>query len=286
MPSLALAFLPLLAAAWAAPSPRATAIDTSSHCGQWDTVTASPYILNLDQWGISGATGSDCANLVSLSGTTIAWQSTWSWSGGSGVKTFTNIELTEGINVQLSDISAIEVRALSHHVWMHLLTPRSRLGTGAKPLVAPSSRTSRTISSLRALTLRPVSLSSCSHQRRATSGGSSQNYWEIMIWLANYNSGPISYNYDSSGNAVPIETGLSLAGHTWYALSFCALTFALTLRAQGPVLWLERVQLRLLLPPVEHHHELLRRREHVPQVPHQRAEPSQQPVPHHVRGRL
>lgn len=114
MPSFALALLPLLTAAFASPFPtlRSTAIDTSSYCGQWDTVTASPYILNLDQWGISGATGSDCANLISLSGTTIAWESTWSWSGGSGVKTFTNIELTEGINALLSDISSIEVRVL------------------------------------------------------------------------------------------------------------------------------------------------------------------------------
>lgn len=110
MCSIALVLLPLLTLAAPSPAPRATAVDTTSYCSQWDTVTASPYVLNLDQWGISNATGSDCANIVSLSGTTIAWQSTWSWSGGSGVKTFTNVELTEGINVVLSDITSIEVR--------------------------------------------------------------------------------------------------------------------------------------------------------------------------------
>ncbi|KAG6848551.1 hypothetical protein H0H93_016010 [Arthromyces matolae] len=47
----------------------------------------------------------------------------------------------------------------------------------------------------------------------ATSGGS--NAYEIMIWLANYNAGPISYNYDSSGNPVAVATGVSLAGQTW-----------------------------------------------------------------------
>ncbi|KAG6822012.1 hypothetical protein H0H93_006579, partial [Arthromyces matolae] len=35
-------------------------IDTTSHCGQWDTVVAGQYTLYLDQWGSGGATsGSD-----------------------------------------------------------------------------------------------------------------------------------------------------------------------------------------------------------------------------------
>ena len=86
-------------------------VDTSSHCGQWDTVTAGTYELLLDQWGASGATsGSQCANLVSLSGSTISWKTTWTWTGGSGVKSFTNIQLNQGINQQLSAISSIPVR--------------------------------------------------------------------------------------------------------------------------------------------------------------------------------
>ena len=68
---------PLLAAA--APTELAKRqVDTSSHCGQWDTVTAGQYELFLDQWGASGATsGQQCANIVSLSGNTIAWKTTW-----------------------------------------------------------------------------------------------------------------------------------------------------------------------------------------------------------------
>jgi xyloglucan-specific endo-beta-1,4-glucanase len=50
----------------------------------------------------------------------------------------------------------------------------------------------------------------------ATSGGS--NAYEIMIWLANYNAGPISYNYGSNGQPTPVASNLSIAGHTWYAL--------------------------------------------------------------------
>ena len=101
---------PLLAAASPAPAADAAQIDTSSHCGQWDTVTAGQYELLLDQWGAGGATsGSQCANLVSMSGSTIAWTTTWSWTGGSGVKSFTNIQLNQGINKQLSAISSMPV---------------------------------------------------------------------------------------------------------------------------------------------------------------------------------
>ena len=38
---------------------------------------------------------------------------------------------------------------------------------------------------------------------------------EIMIWLANFNAGPISATYSSSGQPVPVASSISLAGHTW-----------------------------------------------------------------------
>jgi xyloglucan-specific endo-beta-1,4-glucanase len=48
-----------------------------------------------------------------------------------------------------------------------------------------------------------------------TPGGSSVN--EIMIWLTNINSGPISKSYDAEGNAVPSVTDIDLEGYTWLA---------------------------------------------------------------------
>jgi xyloglucan-specific endo-beta-1,4-glucanase len=36
-----------------------------------------------------------------------------------------------------------------------------------------------------------------------------------MIWLANYNAGPISYNYGSDGKPVAIASNVSLAGKSW-----------------------------------------------------------------------
>ncbi|KAJ6598447.1 glycoside hydrolase family 12 protein [Mycena vulgaris] len=168
----------------ASPTPaveeRATAIDTASHCGQWDTVVAGGYTMFLDQWGLSGASsGSDCASLTSLSGTTLAWKATWNWTGGTGIKSFTNIQADGGVNKQLSAIKTIPA------VWTW-----SQATTGTVVAnVAYDLFTSN------------------------TAGGSAVN--EIMIWLANFNAGPISAVYNSAGQPVPKASNLSLGGHTW-----------------------------------------------------------------------
>lgn len=41
------------------------------------------------------------------------------------------------------------------------------------------------------------------------------NVYEIMIWLANYNAGAISYNYDATGKPIPILSGLTIASKKW-----------------------------------------------------------------------
>jgi len=163
----------------AAPVSEVASIDTSSHCGQWDSVTAGPYSLNLDQWGISGASGSDCASLTSLNGNTVAWKTTWKWSGGNGVKTFTDIQLNNGLNKQLSAIKSMPA------VWTW-----SQTSTGT--IVADVAYDLFT---------------------STTSGGSNVN--EIMIWLANINAGPISAQYNSDGTPKPVASNISLAGYTW-----------------------------------------------------------------------
>ncbi|KAH9849355.1 concanavalin A-like lectin/glucanase [Lenzites betulinus] len=172
--------LPLLVSAAPAELAERATIDTSSHCGQWDTVTAGQYELFLDQWGKDGATsGSQCSNLVSLNDNTIAWKTTWQWTGGSGVKSFSNIQLNQGINKQLSAIQSMPT------TWTW------------------SQSTSGTIVADVAYDL----------FTSATAGGSGAN--EIMIWLANFNAGPISSQYGSDGQPVPVASGVSLAGHTW-----------------------------------------------------------------------
>ncbi|OBZ78117.1 putative xyloglucan-specific endo-beta-1,4-glucanase A [Grifola frondosa] len=164
-----------------APAPTARqSLDTSPHCGQWDTVSAGPYTLLLDLWGEAGASaGSQCSNLVSLSGTSVAWETVWTWTGGSGVKSFSNVQLDVGVNKQLGQIQSMP----STWTWT-----QSASGT----IVADVAYDLFTAS---------------------TPGGANVN--EIMMWLANVNAGPISAVYSASGQPVPVASDLSIAGHTW-----------------------------------------------------------------------
>jgi xyloglucan-specific endo-beta-1,4-glucanase len=143
----------------------------SSFCGQWDNQAVGNYILYNNLWGMSGATGSQCTTLVSQSGTTVAWKTVWSWSGGSGVKSFANLALTTGLNTMLSSISSIP----SSWQWDYGNTG-SIVGD-----VAYDIWTSNKIGA--------------------------SNQYEIMIWLAKYgNAAPVSSHYNSSGQPVPIAS--------------------------------------------------------------------------------
>ncbi|THH03304.1 hypothetical protein EW145_g6363 [Phellinidium pouzarii] len=175
-----LALLPgVLTASVSQFSVRQSSVDTSSHCGQWDTVSAGSYELLLDQWGISGASGSQCGQISSLSGSTIAWKTNWTWSGGSGVKTFTDIQLNTGIGAQLSTISSIPTT----WDWSYSLS------SGAVADVA--------------------------YDLFTADSPTGANVNEIMVWLANYNAGPISAHYGSDGKPVPVASDLNISGQSW-----------------------------------------------------------------------
>ncbi|EIW75755.1 hypothetical protein CONPUDRAFT_159157 [Coniophora puteana RWD-64-598 SS2] len=155
-------------------------VDTSQVCGQYDTVTAGNYELLTDLWGESDATsGSQCSQITSQSGSDIAWTTTWTWTGGSSVKSFSNIQLNEGINVQLSTISSMPTT----WDWSYAYS-----GTIVAD-VAYDTFTS------------------------ATSGGSAA--YEIMVWMANYNAGPISATYGSDGSPTPIASDITIGSYTW-----------------------------------------------------------------------
>ncbi|CAK5262153.1 unnamed protein product [Mycena citricolor] len=162
------------------PAELAAAIDTSSHCGQYDAVNVGPYTLYLDQWGLgSGVTGSDCASLTSLSGTTIAWKAVWTFNTASGgIKSFTNINVNTGLNKALSAIKTMP------STWKWSQSTSSVVADVAYDLFTANN-----------------------------AGGANVN--EIMIWLANFNAGPISASYNAQGQPVAVATNLSIAGHTW-----------------------------------------------------------------------
>jgi xyloglucan-specific endo-beta-1,4-glucanase len=41
------------------------------------------------------------------------------------------------------------------------------------------------------------------------------NVYEIMIWLENFNTGPIAYQYNRDGVAMAASSNINIAGHTW-----------------------------------------------------------------------
>ncbi|QRV81970.1 endoglucanase cel12C [Ceratobasidium sp. AG-Ba] len=67
------------------------------------------YILYNNLWGMSAATsGSQTTQATSGSGKSIAWKTTYSWTGGPyNVKSYANIALNSGLNKKLSAISSI-----------------------------------------------------------------------------------------------------------------------------------------------------------------------------------
>ncbi|KAJ4474350.1 glycoside hydrolase family 12 protein [Lentinula aciculospora] len=152
----------------------------TTFCGQWDTFTDGNFELFLDQWGLSDATsGSDCASITSVSGNTVAWTTTYDWVGGTGIKSFTNIQLNAGINQQLSAISSIP------STWDWTISTSGTIVADVAYDIFTSD----------------------------TSGGSATN--EIMIWLANFNAGPISSSYNADGQPNPIASDISIAGQSW-----------------------------------------------------------------------
>ncbi|KAG2139918.1 glycoside hydrolase family 12 protein [Suillus cothurnatus] len=155
-------------------------VDTAPLSGQYDSVDVGQYSLLNNLWGEYDATsGSQTSQITLMEGSTIAWKTVWTWTGGNQVKSFANIQLNTGINQQLSAISNMP----STWHW-------SQSNTGEVVAdVAYDLFTSN------------------------TAGGSNVN--EIMIWLANVNSGPISAVYNAAGHAVPIVKNISIEGHTW-----------------------------------------------------------------------
>jgi len=146
----------------------AAAAQAQIHCGQWDTQVSGPYTLYNNLWGKDGATsGGQCSQIDSLSGTTVAWTTNWTWTGGNGVKSFANIQLN-GVNRQLSSVKSMT------STWTWSYSSSSIVADVAWDFFSSS-----------------------------TSGGS--HAYEIMIWLAAYGgAGPISSQYDSTGKPVAV----------------------------------------------------------------------------------
>ncbi|KAI1311737.1 family 12 glycosyl hydrolase [Xylaria venustula] len=138
----------------------------TTFCGQWDSVETGTYIVYNNLWGESAGTGSQCTTVNSLSGTTVAWSTSWSWSGGDyNVKSFANA-VVQATAKQISAISSIPT------TWKYSYTGSDIVADVAYDLFTSSS-----------------------------ASGSSE--YEIMVWLAALGgAGPIS----STGSPIATPT--------------------------------------------------------------------------------
>ncbi|XHF98044.1 hypothetical protein AWENTII_001614 [Aspergillus wentii] len=85
--------IPLLAAlASAATVPTKSLTRRADSCEQYATVTQGDYIIYNNLWGKDNAdSGKQCTGLDSINDGTVAWHTSWTWTGGAGqVKSFAN----------------------------------------------------------------------------------------------------------------------------------------------------------------------------------------------------
>lgn len=138
---------------------------TYTTCDSFGSYTTGNYIVYQNLWGASAGTGSQCLSLNSV-GSSLAWDTTWSWSGGSSsVKSYDNIAYSK-LPVQLSTVTSIPT------TWDWTITGSS--------IVAD-----------------------VSYDIMTSSSASGSNDYEIMIWLdALGGAGPIS----STGSPVATPT--------------------------------------------------------------------------------
>ncbi|KAL8759602.1 MAG: hypothetical protein Q9199_000646 [Rusavskia elegans] len=138
-----------------------------SQCGQYSSISTGSYTIFSDQWGASIGTGSQCSQIDGLTGTSLAWSTTWSWSGNeNSVKSYTNVE-----------------------------TPYTKKPISQYTSIPTSWKWSYTGSSLRANTAYDTFLSTCATCAQTH---------EIMIWLGVY--GGISPLSDNGYPPTPIAT--------------------------------------------------------------------------------
>lgn len=79
-----------------------------AQCGQYDTQSSGTYTLGSDLWNEDVGTGSQCSQINGLDDGSLAWSTSWSWSGDTAnVKSYTNVVSSNTYCTQLSGISSI-----------------------------------------------------------------------------------------------------------------------------------------------------------------------------------
>ncbi|PCH40581.1 glycoside hydrolase family 12 protein [Wolfiporia cocos MD-104 SS10] len=156
----------------------ASALAQTTITGQYSCTTSGDYELCNDQWGEDNGTGSQNATLISTSGDSITWSTTYTWADNENdVKTYANVERTSGASgMTLAEITS----APTTYDWTY----------------------SSQSSDLRA----DVSYDIFTGTSAGDPASSTSNY-EIMVWLSG--EGGIQ----PVGSQV--ESGVEVAGYSW-----------------------------------------------------------------------
>lgn len=56
---------------------------TQTLCSQYASYTSGSYAVNNNLWGEDSGSGSQCTYVDDISGSGVAWSTTWQWSGSS-----------------------------------------------------------------------------------------------------------------------------------------------------------------------------------------------------------
>ncbi|KAI6837881.1 hypothetical protein KC366_g6649 [Hortaea werneckii] len=175
--STALASGSLLALSAAAPTRTENKRSATSDCSQYGETTVGNYIVYNDLWGQDNGSGSQCVTVTGVTDDSLEWSTTWSWSDNKNdVKSYSNA-VVDTDSVQLSSIKSMQSS------WDWKYTGGSLTADVAYDMFTSSS-----------------------------ADGSEE--FEVMVWLANLNAGPISSSYSASGGAETIAT-LNVAGYDW-----------------------------------------------------------------------
>ncbi|KAI6841223.1 hypothetical protein KC340_g2026 [Hortaea werneckii] len=159
----------LLALSAAAPTRTENKRSATSDCSQYGETTVGNYIVYNDLWGQDNGSGSQCVTVTGVTDDSLEWSTTWSWSDNKNdVKSYSNA-VVDTDSVQLSSISSMKSS------WDWKYTGDSLTADVAYDMFTSSS-----------------------------ADGSEE--FEVMVWLANLNAGPISSSYSASGDAETIAT--------------------------------------------------------------------------------
>ncbi|GMF23957.1 unnamed protein product [Phytophthora lilii] len=138
------------------------------YCGQWDWAKSTNYIVYNNLWNKNAASsGSQCTGVDKISGSTIAWHTSYSWaSAPTQVKSYANAALIFTPK-QIKSISTIPTKMKYSYSYSGKL------------------------------------VADVAYDLFTSSSASGSNEYEIMIWLAAYGgAGPIS----STGKAITTVT--------------------------------------------------------------------------------